>query len=118
MSMINELPRIFCSAYEEYKKLNKGSFNTIMESGSEDKSTLSSLLIWSDNRKSLLYLAQEGYAGKVQMIYADPPFFSKSDYKAAIKIRCADGKNKNVKVHAYDDRWGNDISNYINEMVL
>ena len=98
MSMINELPRIFCSAYEEYKKLNKGSFKTIMESDSEDKSALSSLLIWSDNRKSLPYLAQVGYAGKVQMIYADPPFFSKSDYKAALKIRCADGKNKNVKV--------------------
>ena len=96
MSMINELPRIFCSAYEEYKKLNKGSFKTIMESGSEEDATMpGSLLVWADNRKSLPYLAQEGYAGKVQMIYADPPFFSKSDYKAALKIRCADGKNKN-----------------------
>lgn len=127
MSIIKDLPDLFRQAQMEYENLKAGDFKTIMTSGNGGgishgqkvrEETGDSLMIWADNRKSLPYLAESGYAGKIQMIYADPPFFSKNNYSAVVKVKDTEGITRNIKVHAYDDRWGNDISNYIREMIV
>ena len=53
-----------------------------------------------DNEIFMKSLINGDMKEKLQMIYIDPPFFSKSDYVA----RITDG-DENVKKHAYGDRW-------------
>lgn len=70
---------------------------------------MESLICCGDNMtvmKSLLL--QKEMAGKVQMIYIDPPFYSKSNYDAVIKAG-----DENIKYHAYDDKWEQGISAYL-----
>ncbi len=72
-------------------------------------SDMESLICCGDNMtvmKSLLL--QKEMAGKVQMIYIDPPFYSKSNYDAVIKAG-----DENIKYHAYDDKWEQGISAYL-----
>ena len=66
-------------------------------------------IFWGDNLQVMRHLLKE-YRGKVQLIYIDPPFDSRADYKKQIKI-----KNKTAMSDAmsfeekqYSDIWTND----------
>ena len=66
-------------------------------------------IFWGDNLQVMSHLLKE-YRGKVQLIYIDPPFDSRADYKKQIKI-----KNKTAMSDAmsfeekqYSDIWTND----------
>ena len=66
-------------------------------------------IFWGDNVQVMSHLLKE-YRGKVQLIYIDPPFDSRADYKKQIKI-----KNKTAMSDAmsfeekqYSDIWTND----------
>lgn len=49
-------------------------------------------------------LAAEGLAGKVQVAYVDPPYFSQADYHHEARLDgAADGRVRRTK--AYGDRW-------------
>ncbi len=52
-------------------------------------------------------------AGKIQMIYIDPPFFSKSNYDAVVK---AGGSN--IKHLAYGDKWEKGLSEYLKMLAV
>lgn len=70
---------------------------------------MDNLLIHGDNKKIMALLAEsEKYAGKINMIYIDPPFFSKSDYDAVLKAA-----GENIKHNAYNDRWSMGMSEYL-----
>lgn len=56
--------------------------------------------------KSLI--EKENYGGKINMIYIDPPFFSKADYDAVLTLN----KDK-VKHLAYKDSWETGIADYL-----
>ena len=47
--------------------------------------SLDNMLIHGDNKAAMKNLLEQGYGGKIQMIYIDPPFFSKADYDAVVK---------------------------------
>lgn len=50
-------------------------------------------------------LAREGFAGRVDLVYVDPPFASERDYISEARLDGpADGRVLRTK--AYDDRWG------------
>lgn len=66
-------------------------------------------IFWGDNLQVMSHLLKE-YRGKIQLIYIDPPFDSRADYKKQIKI-----KNKTAMSDAmsfeekqYSDIWTND----------
>lgn len=65
-----------------------------------------------DNLKLMKKLLDEGYAGKIQTIYIDPPFFSRAKYKASITIKTGKGAKK-IHYKAYDDGSTDDLKNYI-----
>ena len=69
----------------------------------------------TDNVTYMAHLVKnQGMAGKIQLIYVDPPFFSKGKYQASVRINSElAGKSDIIKTGAYDDRWGGDISKYI-----
>ena len=49
--------------------------------------------------------------GKIQMIYIDPPFFSKSDYDAVLSVQ-----GKNIRHKAYQDRWKAGMYGYLRQL--
>jgi adenine-specific DNA-methyltransferase len=77
-------------------------------------------LYWGDNLQVMSHLLKE-YRGKIKLVYIDPPFDSKADYKRKITIR---GKNIANDISAfeekqYSDIWTNDeYLQYIYERII
>ncbi|WP_322770439.1 site-specific DNA-methyltransferase, partial [Frankia sp. Cr1] len=77
-------------------------------------------LIWGDNLHVLASLADE-LAGQVDLVYIDPPFDSRQDYK--VRIAVGDGANgadqdlakisSIVEEKAYRDTWGKGVDSYL-----
>ncbi len=79
------------------------------------------LLFHGDNKEVLAYLLANGYRGKVNLIYIDPPFDSAADYVRKIQLRGVsgtaklDGENYTIGEQIqYTDIWAND--NYLQFM--
>ena len=66
-------------------------------------------IFWGDNLQVMSHLLKE-YRGKVDLIYIDPPFDSKADYKKKISIKGIDVKNDHMAFEEkqYTDMWSND----------
>ena len=43
-------------------------------------------LVWGDNLLAMQALLAQGYAGKVDLIYIDPPFQSDADYSFQVSV--------------------------------
>lgn len=77
-------------------------------------------LIWGDN---LLVMGSllEKFAGKIDLIYIDPPFDTGSDFTFKITIGTDDtplkGKEPSIiEEHAYRDTWGKGYDSYLSMM--
>lgn len=81
----------------------------------------SGLLFHGDNKEVLAHLLANGFRGKVQLIYIDPPFDSGADYVRKVKLRGPAGTTKvDGETYTlgeqiqYTDIWAND--NYLQFM--
>lgn len=77
--------------------------------GSPDKNGWINKIFWGDNLQVMSHLLKE-FRGKIDLIYIDPPFDSKADYKKKIKLRGKDASNDNTffEEKQYGDIWTND----------
>ena len=66
-------------------------------------------IFWGDNLQVMSHLLKE-YRGKVDLIYIDPPFDSKADYKKTIELRGKKVENDKTAFEEkqYTDIWSND----------
>ena len=66
-------------------------------------------LYWGDNLQVMSHLLKE-YRGRVNLIYIDPPFDSKADYKKTITLRGQKVENdhNSFEEKQYTDIWTND----------
>lgn len=66
-------------------------------------------IFWGDNLQVMSHLLKE-YRGKIKLIYIDPPFDSKADYKKKIKLKTKEIINDNTAFEEkqYSDIWNND----------
>src|SRR5574344_1532688 len=66
-------------------------------------------LYWGDNMQVMSHLLKS-YRGKVNLIYIDPPFDSKADYKKKIELRgkSAESDETAFEEKQYGDIWKND----------
>jgi site-specific DNA-methyltransferase (adenine-specific)/adenine-specific DNA-methyltransferase len=66
-------------------------------------------LFWGDNLQVMGHLLKK-YRGKVQLIYIDPPFDSKADYKKSIELKGKAVSNdyNSFEEKQYGDIWTND----------
>lgn len=66
-------------------------------------------IFWGDNLQVMSHLLKE-YRGKVDLIYIDPPFDSKADYKKQIKLKNTEIQNNSSSFEEkqYTDIWSND----------
>ncbi|WP_319001942.1 site-specific DNA-methyltransferase [Clostridium algoriphilum] len=75
----------------------------------EEKDGWINKIIWGDNLQVMSHMLKE-YRGKIQLIYIDPPFDSKADYKKKIKIKNITITNdaNTFEEKQYTDIWTND----------
>ena len=67
-------------------------------------------IFWGDNLQVMSHLLKE-YRGKIDLIYIDPPFDSKADYKKKIEVKgvCkAETDSTSFEEKQYGDIWTND----------
>lgn len=66
-------------------------------------------IYWGDNLQVMSHLLKE-FRGKVDLIYIDPPFDSKADYKKSITVRSSKASNdqNSFEEKQYSDIWNND----------
>jgi len=66
-------------------------------------------IFWGDNLQVMSHLLKE-YRGKVDLVYIDPPYDSKADYKKTIKLNGKSVSNSHLgfEEKQYSDIWTND----------
>lgn len=67
-------------------------------------------IYWGDNLQVMSHLLKE-FRGKVDLIYIDPPFDSKADYKKKIEVKGigkVEGDTSSFEEKQYADIWTND----------
>ena len=73
--------------------------------GEADDSGWIHKIFWGDNLQVMSHLLKE-YRGKIDLIYIDPPFDSKADYKKTIQVR---GKQIQNDTNAFEEKQYGDI---------
>ena len=81
----------------------------LKESYGEPKDGWMNKIFWGDNLQVMSHMLKE-YRGKIDLIYIDPPFDSKVDYKKQIKIKSKKiaGDISSFEEKQYSDIWTND----------
>lgn len=81
----------------------------LKESFGEPKNGWMNKIFWGDNLQVMSHLLRE-FRGKVDLIYIDPPFDSKADYKKKIKLKnkTISGDTMSFEEKQYSDMWLND----------
>ncbi len=76
------------------------------------------LLIWGDNKLVMSSLIKQGWAGKINLIYIDPPFFTGADF--TIRTKLGDERIEKepsiIEARAYKDTWSGGIASYLKYM--
>ncbi|MDY0214461.1 MAG: site-specific DNA-methyltransferase [Bacilli bacterium] len=77
--------------------------------GKPDDSGWLNKIFWGDNLQVMSHLLKD-YRSKIKMIYIDPPFDSKANYKKRIKIKDREVQNDSnlFEEKQYGDIWTND----------
>lgn len=77
--------------------------------GEPDENGWVNKIFWGDNLQVMSHLLKK-FRGKVNLVYIDPPFDSKADYKKTIKLRGQQVSNDHTAFEEkqYGDMWNND----------
>lgn len=82
----------------------------LRETYGKEKNGWINKIFWGDNLQVMSHLLKE-YRGQIDLIYIDPPFDSKADYKKTIEIRGfgkAESDSTSFEEKQYGDIWTND----------
>lgn len=82
----------------------------LRESYGEEQNGWINKIFWGDNLQVMSHLLKE-YRGQIDLIYIDPPFDSKADYKKKIEVRGigkAESDSTSFEEKQYGDIWTND----------
>ncbi len=76
------------------------------------------LLIWGDNKLIMSSLIKQGWAGKINLIYIDPPFFTGADFTVRTKLGDEEIEKEPsiIEERAYKDTWSGGIASYLKYM--
>lgn len=115
MSLIAKLPVIIEECREAYQSVTAGSFSVVEKIGHGDN-----ILANGDNLLFMKYLLeQKEMAGKINLIYIDPPFFSKANYGSELKLHSDKIKKIPViKQKAYHDVWEDGMEEYLKMITI
>lgn len=110
--------RDLTKAYEDGRQLYEKAMKTAYNPGfkvTEKYGDSDNVICHGDNLEYMIYLIREkNMAGKLQLIYIDPPFFSSGKYQASIRLESEMlGNSSLMKLEAYDDQWTHGMSQYL-----
>ena len=98
---------------------DRGGFN-FWGNGGEDAAETPNRLIYGDNLLAMAALLagdedSPSLRGKIDLIYIDPPFDSKADYRTKIKLpgTTIDQKPTVLEQFAYSDTWSDGTASYV-----
>lgn len=76
------------------------------------------LLIWGDNKLVMSSLIKQGWAGKINLIYIDPPFFTGANFKikTTVGAESLEKEPSIIEERAYRDTWSGGIASYLKYM--
>jgi len=76
------------------------------------------LLIWGDNKLVMSSLIKQGWAGKINLIYIDPPFYTGADFTVRTNIGDEEIEKEPsiIEERAYKDTWSGGIASYLKYM--
>lgn len=132
MSLINEFSKITEASRAEYENAAAGEFRAdeavreilrarhALNDGSEPQES-DGVLAFGDNLSFMKYLLDGcDMRGRVKLIYIDPPFFSKANYEASLRMKAENvggekqgGEEKKIKHLAYKDVWEQGMEEYL-----
>ena len=81
----------------------------------EEANAAQGLLFHGDNKEVLAWLLSNGYRGKVDLVYIDPPFDSGADYVRRVELRGVKSEKLQGEAHSlgeqiqYTDIWNYDF---------
>lgn len=75
-------------------------------------------LIWGDNRLVMSSLLKQGWKGKINLIYIDPPFYTGADFSYTTHFESEEygKKSSSIEHKAYRDTWDGGIASYLRYM--
>lgn len=82
----------------------------LRETYGEDQNGWMNKIFWGDNLQVMSHLLKE-YRGQIDLVYIDPPFDSKADYKKKIDVKGIgkiEGDSSTFEEKQYGDIWTND----------
>ncbi|MCX8014568.1 MAG: site-specific DNA-methyltransferase, partial [candidate division WOR-3 bacterium] len=76
------------------------------------------ILIWGDNKLVMSSLIKQGWAGKINLIYIDPPFFTGADFtvRTTLNDEKIEKEPSIIEERAYKDTWSGGIASYLKYM--
>ena len=75
-------------------------------------------LIWGDNKYVMSSLLAQGFAGKIDLIYIDPPFATGADFSFKTHVGDLEVEKEQslIEEKAYRDTWGAGVDSYLSMM--
>ncbi len=118
MHILEKLPQIIKESrynYETYCRFQKYEVLEVQERIDFSKTSgIKNQLVQGDNLEYMKHLLNKGMEGKINLIYIDPPFFSKNDYKVNIKRKSVNEEIIPVMEQiAYKDTWKEGMESYL-----
>lgn len=92
-----------------------GQFGELPLGGQDIDKSKMNRLIWGDNLLAMQALLAQGYAGKIDLIYIDPPFLSSADYNFQLSVegKQIDKEASIIERLAYTDTWEGGIDSFL-----
>jgi DNA modification methylase len=114
MNGIPNFSEILTAGSRAWEEAAPARLRTAEQIGGERNETARNRLVLADNLGVMKSCAAEGRAGAFDLIYIDPPFFSRANYSAEIKLKSDGGKTiPALRGAAYSDAWGGDVEAYL-----
>lgn len=82
----------------------------LRETYGEERNGWINKIFWGDNLQVMSHMLKE-YRGRIDLVYIDPPFDSKADYKRKIEVRgvgTTESDSTSFEEKQYGDIWTND----------
>lgn len=104
-----EVPRVSLP-FQTIETINNGH----NRNGKYNPSTWYNRLIWGENKYIMSSLLEE-FAGKIDLIYIDPPFATGADFRVKVQIGETDyiKEPSIIEEKAYRDTWGQGLDSYL-----
>ena len=95
-------------------RIHVSKSHNIIDYGIDSDVNWKNKLIWGDNKYVMSSLLKE-YAGKIDLIYIDPPFGVGADFsfKAQIGDQEVTKEPSIIELKAYRDTWGKGVNSYL-----